>query len=196
MTRINEYQSNFCFGMSDLRFGRELVNIKLAILGPTTSWFTDWETARLWTWNIPKAAPNGHWFSTAGWFPNGHGRRDISLRSPTHTHRGFPTWLGAQLHISAKSHQIGVFPLSAPAECLDTAYLMHHLATTSSFDVKSFSDSICLLVDLYFWECCNHIWNLPSSVFSFWRYWMEPHIEQLWGIFDHSWNLGPRLGKR
>ena len=93
LTRINEHQSNFF--LQNVRFTfwpDQLVGIKLAILGRTSS-FTDREMAGLWTWNVPKTAPNGHRFSTAGWFPNGHGRRDISLGSPTHTQRSFPTWV-------------------------------------------------------------------------------------------------------
>ena len=84
--------------------------------------------------------------------------RHIFRISHIHTQRGFPpSYPPGSEAISAKSHQIGVSPLSAPAECLDTAYLMHDLSTTSSFDVKSFIGSICLLLDLYFWECSNHI---------------------------------------
>ena len=77
----------------------------------------------------PKTAQNGHRFSTAGWFPHGHGRGDISLGSLKHT--SFTPRSGA---ISAKSRQIADFPLSAPAECLDTVYLT--ISTISSIEIR------------------------------------------------------------
>ena len=87
--------------------------------------------------------------------------RHIFRIFPIHTHSEVSPPLGGRC-ISAKSHQIGVFPLSAPAECLDTGYLMHHLSTTSSFHVKTFID---FLLDLYFFgnveitfEACPFHW--------------------------------------
>ena len=104
----------------------------------------------------PKTAPNGHRFSTAGWFPHGHGRGDISLGSLKHT--SFTPRSGA---ISAKSRQIADFPLSAPAECLDTVYLT--ISTISSIEIRllpltftcccgnlEFSSEVHLLLDFYF----------------------------------------------
>ena len=104
----------------------------------------------------PKTAPNGHRFSTAGWFPHGHGRGDISLGS--HTHTSFTPGSGA---ISAKSRQIADFPLSAPAECLDTVYLTISTISpsiSSTFEIRlspllafgGISSEVHLLLDFYF----------------------------------------------
>ena len=87
--------------------------------------------------------------------------RHIFRISHIHTERfpPRPTWVRSYICQISPNR---VFPLSAPAECLDTAYLVHHLAT-SSFYAKYFIDNNCFLFDLYFWECSNHIWNVPCA---------------------------------
>ena len=98
----------------------------------------------------PKTAPNGHRFSTAGWFPHGHGRGDISLGS--HTHTSFTPGSGA---ISAKSRQIADFPLSAPAECLDTVYLT----------ISTISPSISSTIEIRL--LASHLYLLFGGIWSF-----------------------------
>ena len=158
MTRINEYQSTFLLWNVGFTFWPWACQYQIGYFRHSLLIHRQLR----WTWNVPKTAPNGHRFSTAGWFPNGHGRRDISLGSPIYTQRGFPprpTWVRSNICQISPNR---VFPLSAPAECLDTAYLVHHLAT-SSFYAKYFIDNNCFLFDLYFWECSNHIWNVPCA---------------------------------
>ena len=89
-------------------------------------WFTRWPIERLWTWKVgqdgPKTAPqiSGSRFSTAGGFPCGHRRRDISLGNLKHPNTDGEI---SQSYIC----QISPNSVSVPAGCLDTTYLMHHL---------------------------------------------------------------------
>ena len=89
-------------------------------------WLTRRPIERLWTWKAgqdgPKTASrSGCRFSTAGGFPCGHGRRDISLGNLKHQNTDGEI---SQSYIC----QISPNSVSAPAGCLDTTYLMHHLS--------------------------------------------------------------------
>ena len=116
-------------------------------------WLTRRPIERLWTWKAGQDGPNtaprcGCRFSTAGWFPRGHGRRNISLGNlkPPNTEGEI-----SQSYIC----QISPNSVSAPAGCLDTTYLMHHLSHffLPSVNIRLlgvFGDNWQLLIFMFF----------------------------------------------
>ena len=109
-----------CFEVLILRFGPQLVSIKLVILihKVANRKIMNMEGGQ----DGPKTARqiSGSRFSTAGGFPCGHRRRDISLGNLKHPNTDGEI---SQSYIC----QISPNSVSVPAGCLDTTYLMHHL---------------------------------------------------------------------
>ena len=105
----------------------------------------------------PKTAPNGHRFSTAGWFPHGHGRGDISLGSHTHTQ---VSPLGPELYppnLARSLTSLCRLPQSVWTPSISPSPPSHHRDPPPSLSPLlavwgnlEFSSEVHLLLDFYF----------------------------------------------